>query len=445
MSPSDRGEPPRKRRPGQDAECCGATVPCCGCCSPKCRIILTLVSTIVVLLGFFPAYSFIYGFGAYPDIPLEQRHNVTGANGFPFNATTAATLANYASVAYCHPTNTIADWTCDNCESRTKGANTTIVTSDHDGGVLAFIHVANSTGLGANGTEHGRTMSIVFRGTDTSHNLMIDGLTKHIPLVLGNVTEPTGAEVHEGFLHAYQSFRLNLRSTIRELQDKYPELHGENRGRITGHSLGGALATICAYDLAEHDVSGTGANWLQEIVTFGSPRVGDPLFAKAYGKALDAAKVSTWRVVHSNDVTPSTPGVHEGKPGQVNAHLPFEVWYDDGDDSYAVCDGSGEDPTCSASVPSISTSWVAHSTYMGITGIGYCPLSDWGTTTNMIQGLMWAWGAVGGVLLLLFAHNLVQYQTRPATPERATAEESAPLIVNLGRFEQAVVRLDNGL
>ena len=35
--------------------------------------------------------------------------------------------------------------------------------------------VANSTGLGANGTEHGRTMSIVFRGTDTSHNLMIDG------------------------------------------------------------------------------------------------------------------------------------------------------------------------------------------------------------------------------------------------------------------------------
>ena len=32
-----------------------------------------------------------------------------------------------------------------------------------------------------------------------------------------------------------------------------------------------------------------------------------------------------------------------------------------------------------------------------------------GTTTNMIQGLMWAWGAVGGVLLLLFAHNLVQY------------------------------------
>ena len=30
-------------------------------------------------------------------------------------------------------------------------------------------------------------------------------------------------------------------------------------------------------------------------------------------------QVSTWRVVHSNDVTPSTPGVHEGKPGQVNA------------------------------------------------------------------------------------------------------------------------------
>jgi alpha-beta hydrolase superfamily lysophospholipase len=103
---------------------------------------------------------------------------------------------------------------------------------------------------------------------------------------------------------------------------------------ITGHSLGGALATLCAADVAE--------SWARSPVqhrprivlhTFGSPRVGDAIFA-----ARLAAHVPTaLRFVAGLDIVPSVPlvamgyahagtGVHlphaDAPPAAVAAHLP---------------------------------------------------------------------------------------------------------------------------
>jgi len=50
---------------------------------------------------------------------------------------------------------------------------------------------------------------------------------------------------------------------------------------ITGHSLGGALASICAMDLI---VSGQIPAERLMIYTLGQPRVGDPAWAAAYDK-----------------------------------------------------------------------------------------------------------------------------------------------------------------
>ena len=54
--------------------------------------------------------------------------------------------------------------------------------------------------------------------------------------------------------------------------------------------------------------------------------------------------------------------------------------YAPNDDSYAVCDGTGEDPKCSASVPGIAQSILAHTVYMGIDGVGECPTQSSGRT-----------------------------------------------------------------
>ena len=66
---------------------------------------------------------------------------------------------------------------------------------------------------------------------------------------------------------------------------------------ITGHSLGAALATITALELAV-------ANQVKaELWTFGSPRVGDATFVANYGYHSTVS----WRVYNAPDVVPRVP------------------------------------------------------------------------------------------------------------------------------------------
>jgi pimeloyl-ACP methyl ester carboxylesterase len=66
-----------------------------------------------------------------------------------------------------------------------------------------------------------------------------------------------------------------------------------NRLIITGHSLGGAVATIIAANLQDHIQN-------LHLVTFGSPRPGGKRFAKRL-------RVPHYRFVHGKDVVPHLP------------------------------------------------------------------------------------------------------------------------------------------
>jgi pimeloyl-ACP methyl ester carboxylesterase len=73
--------------------------------------------------------------------------------------------------------------------------------------------------------------------------------------------------VHSGFWNAYQELRSEIVSELNKSAPKHIW--------ITGHSLGGAMALCCAYDLEqspEHEIQG--------LVTFGQPKLGDKRFAK---------------------------------------------------------------------------------------------------------------------------------------------------------------------
>lgn len=75
---------------------------------------------------------------------------------------------------------------------------------------------------------------------------------------------------HRGFTDIYSSARGEMLSTLSKLsQDK--TLY------ITGHSLGAALATLCTIDIAANTPFTSPI-----LYTYGSPRVGDPDFAKAF-------------------------------------------------------------------------------------------------------------------------------------------------------------------
>lgn len=69
----------------------------------------------------------------------------------------------------------------------------------------------------------------------------------------------------------------------------YLKKHPERHLLITGHSLGGAAATLFAERLVE---AGVPANQVP-VITFGAPAVGNKAFAEKYGSSIDLLRVVT--------------------------------------------------------------------------------------------------------------------------------------------------------
>lgn len=72
-----------------------------------------------------------------------------------------------------------------------------------------------------------------------------------------------------GFYNAYKGVAPLVRSVV----DKLRALHRDAKLIVTGHSLGGAMAVLCALDLKE--LHGK----IDYLYTFGQPRVGNQKFA----------------------------------------------------------------------------------------------------------------------------------------------------------------------
>ncbi len=68
--------------------------------------------------------------------------------------------------------------------------------------------------------------------------------------------------------------------------------------RITGHSLGGALATHAAVQLVSQGIN------VEALYTYGSPRVGDNKFSTWFDALVKSVKV---RVSHGRDPVPHLP------------------------------------------------------------------------------------------------------------------------------------------
>lgn len=71
---------------------------------------------------------------------------------------------------------------------------------------------------------------------------------------------------------------------------------------MTGHSLGGALATLFALELSSSQLAKQGAIFVT-MYNFGSPRVGNKRFADVYNEKVK----DSWRVVNPRDIIPTVP------------------------------------------------------------------------------------------------------------------------------------------
>jgi predicted lipase len=100
-------------------------------------------------------------------------------------------------------------------------------------------------------------------------------------------------QVHSGFYRQY----LVVRDKIHEIVRQWIETETISGIIVTGHSLGGALATLCAVDLQFNFEFPIG------VVTFGSPRVGNKSFAVSFNRRLP----DSIRFVHKNDMVCKVP------------------------------------------------------------------------------------------------------------------------------------------
>ena len=108
---------------------------------------------------------------------------------------------------------------------------------------------------------------IVFRGTNADE--ISDWF---VNLECLSVDTPQGA-FHRGFFNAYTSMKEQIMKVLDGSKRKYLW--------ITGHSLGGALAVVCAYDLVENEKA-----VLDGVVTFGQPQVAHEQLASHLDRLL---------------------------------------------------------------------------------------------------------------------------------------------------------------
>lgn len=143
----------------------------------------------------------------------------------------------------------------------------------------------DETGAAALVVWDDQSIAIVVRGTEIT-----DVRDLRADLNVTQVPHPQGGSIHTGFARQFESLRLPISAFCRDLMNEQPR----RRLYATGHSLGAAVATLLADAIAA-----------QELVTFGSPRVGCPEFSRI----IDLHHGRDWhqRVVHCADIVTRVP------------------------------------------------------------------------------------------------------------------------------------------
>lgn len=275
----------------------------------------TLRHSALLLLVFGCALAFAVSISITP----AKENGIIKAAMDPYDISETYQNLMYSYSAYCHPVDLLA-WNCYFCTynlSLTNGFEVYSFVNDVQKNVFGYIGYRQDT------------LVVAFRGTqaDSLMNWISNLDASH----LNPYPNVTNAFVHAGFYDAYLSVQAEVRLATQTLISKV----NPKRIAVTGHSLGAALAILCAADLA------TLVNLPVTVYNFGSPRVGNINFITYVQSIVH----TTYRIVNEADMVPHLPQKDLGF-----THLTREVWYSNAT-YYTLCsDTNGEDPTCSDSV-----------------------------------------------------------------------------------------------
>ncbi|HEY7336125.1 MAG TPA: lipase family protein [Bryobacteraceae bacterium] len=158
------------------------------------------------------------------------------------------------------------------------------------GGLLDELKPAEPFGFVAQNKTSGNVF-VTFRGTESPEDWLSN-------ITISQTDHPWGA-VELGFSRLY-------RQCSTEIVDAVRGATGAPRIFVAGHSLGGAIATLAAADLAMRQVA-------VNLYSYASPRTGSPAFTERFNQQVPVA----WRTVNTEDLVTtvplSTPKLEPGK------------------------------------------------------------------------------------------------------------------------------------
>lgn len=160
-----------------------------------------------------------------------------------------------------------------------------------------------------------KSVLVAIRGTKTIWEWLGDFDAAPLPFL----PEPGAGMAHMGFQLVYQQ----IRDSLLQLLSGVPCTNAQQI-LVTGHSLGGALAILAAFDIVRH----SGLKPSPQMITFAGPRTTDPVFEKTFNEWVPNA----FRIVNFMDVVPQVPvpPVYEHVATEILVHggfKPLDVTY----------------------------------------------------------------------------------------------------------------------
>ncbi|TFY75363.1 hypothetical protein EWM64_g8649 [Hericium alpestre] len=192
---------------------------------------------------------------------------------------------------------------------------------------------------------------VALRGSSSWDDFLTDAKVLFTDFTSPGTSPPAGTSAHSGFLGGWNAVASGVISTVKSQLSSNPDYAIVT----TGHSLGGALSSLAGITLQQNFPSTP-----IRMYTYGQPRTGNDAYAYWVNDQLGA---NAFRAVHTSDGVPTLIPTSVGY-----RHHGVEYWQKLDPPSAAntkQCAADGEDPTCSASVPSQGIN-LAHTIYFDI-------------------------------------------------------------------------------
>jgi hypothetical protein len=182
----------------------------------------------------------------------------------------------------------------------------------------------------------GRVAIVCYRGTPPTSAItwLTDLQVEPVTIAMefpGDSARRGACCVHGGFYRNVRSTRYQVVGALARAIDGHSVQpggekleHGLEALYITGHSLGGASATMLAAMLSTDPAYVEIRSRLRAVYTYGAPMIGNPSFA---GACEDLLGPSAIRYVYEDDIVPQVPPTECGK----FAHFGYELQFTDGD------------------------------------------------------------------------------------------------------------------